>query len=287
MSINKIAVYQGGRWVTEPIGVAASAISGSIASSQITSIDASKISGSIASSQINSLAGSQITGSITNATVPSSKISGTIATSQISSSGTLSNTIHLGTNQTQHVLVAGIDVHGNLVYPANEIQLSNLYDLTGKIQPQIDNVQKYKGAVVQAYGNGTSNLAQLNMPSIFSSRLPSSASSTVRFYSSSQNPYYSFLFVGLGSSNQESSTQMSLIYAHGTSVTARLLAGHEAVDFSNSTSSSNGSTYIYDYRFHNTAGNRIYYTLIPIRFEGLLDFSSFPSWSPVPQSGAD
>ena len=265
MSINKIAVYQGGRWVTEPIGVAASAISGSIASSQITSIDASKISGSIASSQINSLEGS--------------KINGTIATSQ--------TTIYLG-NSTNNVLIAGITAGGNLTNSSNhQVKLSDLDGLTDNVQNQINNVQKYKGAVVQAYGNGTSSLEQLNMPSIFSSRLPSSASSTVRFYSSSQNPYYSFLFVGLGSSNQESSTQMSLIYAHGTSVTARLLAGHEAVDFSNSTSSSSGSTYIYDYRFHNTAANRIYYTLIPIRFEGLLDFSSFPSWSPVPQSGAD
>lgn len=105
MSISKIAVYQGGQWITEDIAVAASAISGSISSSQI------------------------------------------------SSSGTLSNTIHLGNNQTQHVLVAGIDVNGNLAYPANEIQLSYLYDLTGKIQPQID-----AKATTQALSTSVSNL---------------------------------------------------------------------------------------------------------------------------------
>ena len=120
MSINKIAVYQGGQWITEDIAVAASAISGSISSSQIENISGSKIIGNL---YVNP----------TDSNYPTLRFSGDFSN------------IHVAT-------IPVVDSVGRIVFSDN-IHQSYLTDLTGNVQNQLD-----AKATTQALSTSVSNL---------------------------------------------------------------------------------------------------------------------------------
>lgn len=229
MSINKIAVYQGGQWITENIAVQSSEIVGNIQSSQIDSIANTKITGLTNNSQAAVLAAvstnghlyvptspvlnthltgltgnvqtqiNNLSSSITNlnlsnidGNIPGSKITGTINTSQ--------TTIKVDGTTDGHVLIPGVASNNNLTIPSNPIQYNILQNI---------------GLPLVRY-NGNESFS--NFPTCISFSIGSAERKQLRIYSTATSGSYPITFIGMICVQRADSGNIAYVFDNGSDV---------------------------------------------------------------------